>query len=255
MVDYPYAGILVADAVTFRRATNAAVTVYDVNDTNSTTPLVLKDLSGLPLPNPLTSTSDGFVRAFVTTSEGVKLVGGGLTVVEYSHVGIKDAAVAAADAAQGAADSAATAAGNTLSTATVDSSGQLVVTKANGASVNAGNVKGPKGDKGDTGTPGSNVLPTDDAIEAAILGTGTKTKAALSATYAPKGTTIPKWVTATAYTAGQQVISPNGDVVSSIADHTSGATFNPANWNLSPSFATPAQAFGNAIAAALIFGE
>lgn len=100
MVDYPYAGILVADAVTFRRATSAAVTVYDANDTASATPLALKDLSGLPLPNPLTSTADGFVPPFITTSEGVKLVGGGLAVVEYSHKGIRDAASAAAAAAQ-----------------------------------------------------------------------------------------------------------------------------------------------------------
>lgn len=186
MVDYPYAGILVADAVTFRRATNAAITVYDVNDTNSTTPLVLKDLSGLPLPNPLTSTSDGFVQAFVTTSEGVKLVGGGLTVVEYSHQGIKDAAVAAADAAQEAADSAATAAGNTVASASVNGAGELVIQKASGSSLNAGSVKGPKGDKGDTGTPGSNVLPTDTAIKNAITTPGSETAAALSATYAPK---------------------------------------------------------------------
>jgi lysophospholipase L1-like esterase len=44
---------------------------------------------------------------------------------------------------------------------------------------------------------------------------------------------VPAWKTATAYTAGQKVISPGGDVVSAIANHTSGASFTPANWTAS----------------------
>ncbi|BAS16561.1 conserved hypothetical protein [Arthrobacter sp. Hiyo8] len=51
-----------------------------------------------------------------------------------------------------------------------------------------------------------------------------------ASTYAPISTTIPKWVTATAYTAGQQVVSPAGDIVQAIANHTSGASYTPANW-------------------------
>lgn len=46
-------------------------------------------------------------------------------------------------------------------------------------------------------------------------------------TYAPKSTAIAKWVTP----AGQQVISPNGDIVSAKASDPSGASFNPANWD------------------------
>lgn len=46
----------------------------------------------------------------------------------------------------------------------------------------------------------------------------------------------PRWISGTAYTIGQQVISPNNDVVSSIATHTSGSSFTAANWNLSTSF-------------------
>jgi lysophospholipase L1-like esterase len=47
----------------------------------------------------------------------------------------------------------------------------------------------------------------------------------------------PKWRASTAYTAGQQVISPNGDVVAAIATFTSASTYNPANWTLSTTFA------------------
>lgn len=43
---------------------------------------------------------------------------------------------------------------------------------------------------------------------------------------------VPAWKTATAYTAGQRVIAPNGDVVASVANHTS-TTYVPANWTAS----------------------
>lgn len=106
MTDYPYAGILLADAVTFQRAPNAVVTVYNIDDATNSTPLGLTDLTGLPLPQPLTSSSDAFLPPFVAQVDGVKLVGGGLTIVEYSHKGMKDAADAAAAAAQAAAQDA-----------------------------------------------------------------------------------------------------------------------------------------------------
>jgi hypothetical protein len=47
----------------------------------------------------------------------------------------------------------------------------------------------------------------------------------------------PLWKPTTAYALGQVVVSPNNDVVSAIAAHTSGATFTAANWNLSVTFA------------------
>ena len=40
----------------------------------------------------------------------------------------------------------------------------------------------------------------------------------------------------TVYALNQQVISPNNDVVSAIAAHTSGGSFTPANWTLSSTF-------------------
>lgn len=49
--------------------------------------------------------------------------------------------------------------------------------------------------------------------------------ASLNATF------VPKWKATTAYLAGDKVLSPNGDVVKAIANFTSGASYNAANWN------------------------
>lgn len=48
---------------------------------------------------------------------------------------------------------------------------------------------------------------------------------------------VPKWKPTTAYTAGDKVVSPNGDIVSAITSFTSGASYNAANWNVSASYA------------------
>ena len=45
-------------------------------------------------------------------------------------------------------------------------------------------------------------------------------------------TSAPKpWKASTGYTAGQAVLDPSGNLVTALATHTSGATFNPANWS------------------------
>jgi len=54
---------------------------------------------------------------------------------------------------------------------------------------------------------------------------------ALNATF------VPKWKATTAYLAGDKVLSPNGDVISAKANFTSGASYDPANWDLSASVA------------------
>ena len=92
---------------------------------------------------------------------------------------------------------------------------------------------------GSTDIPAPGVPPITNPVirQQDLTDSITSLSTSISATYAPGTTTIPKWVTATAYTAGRLVISPNGDVVSAIANHTSGGTFNPANWNLSPTYA------------------
>ncbi|NWL13327.1 hypothetical protein DM793_18845 [Paenarthrobacter nitroguajacolicus] len=102
MADYTYESELVADPFTFQRAANSAITVYDVNDESESNPLALKDLNGLPMTNPLTSSADAFVPPFVTTSPQVKMVGGGLKVAKPSFQGVRDEAVAARSAAEDA---------------------------------------------------------------------------------------------------------------------------------------------------------
>ncbi|WP_138417970.1 hypothetical protein [Sinomonas gamaensis] len=110
MTDYQFETQLVADPVTFQRAATAKVTVYDIADTSNSAPLALKDLNGLPLPNPLTSTADAFIPPFVASSPLVKLVGGTLTVPAFSPKPLSDQAKAAQDAAAASAASAAQAA-------------------------------------------------------------------------------------------------------------------------------------------------
>ncbi|AHB31633.1 hypothetical protein ArV2_gp23 [Arthrobacter phage vB_ArS-ArV2] len=169
MADYPYDGQLIADPVTFQRATNAQITVYDAADTGNTTKLALKDTSGLPLANPLTSTADAFTVPFYAPSQDIKLVGAGLTVFVSSAKGMRDAAAAAAAAAQAAASNAATEAA--AGVASVVSAAASAKTAAETAAASAASAAALVN------------APADAAIEAAILGAGTKTKAALSATY------------------------------------------------------------------------
>lgn len=53
----------------------------------------------------------------------------------------------------------------------------------------------------------------------------------------PQAAGLNAWLPNTAYTIGQQVVSPNNDVVSAVANFTSGASYNAVNWSLSLSFA------------------
>jgi parallel beta-helix repeat protein len=46
-----------------------------------------------------------------------------------------------------------------------------------------------------------------------------------------------RWAPSTAYNLGEQVLSPNNDVVSAVAAHTSGASYTAASWRLSGTFA------------------
>jgi len=62
------------------------------------------------------------------------------------------------------------------------------------------------------------------------------------------------WAPTTAYALGQQVVSPNNDVVSAIAAHTSGGSFNPANWNLSANLTAALGVPDAALAARVVTG-
>lgn len=101
--------------------------------------------------------------------------------------------------------------------------------------------KGDKGDKGDRGTDGSNVLPTDSAIAAAVNDTASATRAALNTTVTDKlRGSIPKWAPNTAYAKGSPVIAPDGSQVLALAAFTSGATYDPANWSANRGYVTMA---------------
>ena len=87
-----------------------------------------------------------------------------------------------------------------------------------------GNLKGPKGDAGDTAA-----MNRFDAIEAKNATQDTR----LTAVEGVAGIAVPFWKASTAYTAGQRVVAPNGDVVSAKASFTSGSSYTAANWNAS----------------------
>lgn len=138
MPDYPYEGQLIADPVTFQRAINAAITVYDASDTSNTTPLALKEGSGLPLVNPLISSSDAFTKPFYAPSQDIKLVGAGLTVFVSSAKGMRDAAASAASAAEGSRSEAALAASSAASAVAAAQAAQEAAEDAAAATLGGG---------------------------------------------------------------------------------------------------------------------
>jgi peptidoglycan/xylan/chitin deacetylase (PgdA/CDA1 family) len=93
----------------------------------------------------------------------------------------------------------------------------------------ASTVAGPEGPAGPATTDAS--LMTAGTLADARLPTRLQ-DTALNATF------VPKWKATTAYLVGDKVLSPGGDVVSAIANHTSGASFTAANWNFSPTYAS-----------------
>ena len=235
MTDYFYDMDLVVDPLNPSNVVaNGLVSIFDPADTAGTTLLALKDPSGLPLPNPVKSNANGFLPPRIATVPQTMWKSGGFTGYFNSYKGLRDEAVGAVTAAQSAANAASTAADQVVTTAAVDGSGNLKLTKANGSVVDAGPVKGAKGDKGDTGAKGldgSNVLPTDDAIKQAINDTSSATRGALNATYARRrayyvldymgnddiGAAVNRAITAAAADAdgfgrlGGQVIMPQGN--------------------------------------------
>jgi len=188
VTDYFYDMDLVVDPLNPSNVVaNGLVSIYDPADTAGVTLLALKDPSGLPLPNPVPSNANGFLPPRIATVPQTMWKSGGFTGYFNSYKGLRDEAVGAKTAAQSAADSANAAASEVVTTAAVDGSGNLKLTKASGTIVNAGSVVGPQGPKGDTGAKGldgSNVLPTDTAIQQAINDTASATRGALNATYA-----------------------------------------------------------------------
>lgn len=149
-------------------AQNASITIFAPGDPTMA-PIPITDPDGSPLPNPFPVNANGFGPAFAhATLDRVAWSGGGFTGYLTSYEGMKAEAVAARAAAEGAASGAAAAAQADLE-----------------ARIASGVFKGEKG------ADGANVLPTEDAIAAAINGNG-PAKAALSATIAENPTVVGK---------------------------------------------------------------
>ncbi|WP_455833757.1 SGNH/GDSL hydrolase family protein [Pseudarthrobacter siccitolerans] len=129
------------------------IEIYDANDLEGTTLLALKDTSGLPIPNPMTSNEYGVIGRRIAPVPQCLWKSGPFSGVFNSYKGLRDEAIAAKEAAE-----------------------------AIEAMAAAGEFVGEPGPPGPQGADGANVLPTDEAIEQAILGDSTKTRAALEAT-------------------------------------------------------------------------
>ena len=166
---YAFESQLVIDPVSGDKAASASVTVYDANDTANSAPLVLTDLNGNPLSNPLTSTQEAFIPPFMAETYKVKLVGGGLTVVAWSGEGLVTEAKAAKDFVAGidVADTV---------TAPVGTPAAVTLDKSTGKfSFNI--PQGPKGDKGDRGPVGPGAVPlVEDPSDPGTFNYGTGLK-------------------------------------------------------------------------------
>jgi hypothetical protein len=73
-----------------------------------------------------------------------------------------------------------------------------------------------------------------NAAQPSATAAGTVKPGAIAAT---TPTYLTKWAPSQAYVRGQQVVSTNNDVVSANVAHTSGSTFNAANWSVSSTYA------------------
>ena len=111
MADYPIPTQLVVDE-RLVPAANAQVTVYDLNDTNNTAPLALKDMNGTPIANPITTTANALTPPIMVPVTDVKFVdpSTGLALPVISVEGLRNTAQAAATDAAAAKDSAASSA-------------------------------------------------------------------------------------------------------------------------------------------------
>jgi hypothetical protein len=87
--------------------------------------------------------------------------------------------------------------------------------------------------------PDSGIVSVDDDSVANAITNGTQTRASLDA--AINVDALLRWKANTAYTAGTQVVNPSGQIVSSIANFTSGASYNAANWTIVGTTPLPTQ--------------
>jgi hypothetical protein len=92
--------------------------------------------------------------------------------------------------------------------------------------------------KNTTGTGVPSIATASDIPDlSATYATATALTTEASTARTAESKAVPRWAPTTTYTIGQQVVSPNNDVVSAIAGFTSGASYVPANWAVSSTFA------------------
>ncbi|MCO4276141.1 hypothetical protein NG701_17205 [Pseudarthrobacter sp. HLT3-5] len=150
MTDYPLDMQLVVDPLNPENVVrDGTVYLYDPSDEAGVSPITLKDPSGLPLTNPLTSNAYGFIQPCIVTVPRVKWKSGTFEGFFYSYDGLRNEAIAAREAAE---------------TASGDAANSAAAAASSAALVGA---------------------PADTAIAAAVSGSGA-TKAALSAAFVPK---------------------------------------------------------------------
>lgn len=170
MTDYPFEQIIAADPSNPNIvASNGVITIFAPGDA-SKTPIELKTLSGLPLPNPITVNKLGMGPAFIAQLWQVAWEGGGLSNTFTSNIGLRDEAVAAVSAAQDAQAAAETAAANAAAGASEALAGAVgsAESAAASAAASAALVE----------------APADTAVQTLITSTGSATRAALKTTVA-----------------------------------------------------------------------
>ena len=207
-------------------ASNAAVLIYTPGDATKA-PLTITDPSGGPLANPVIVNANGFGSAFMhATLDRVAWDGGGFSGFFTSYEGMKQVAVAAQTAAESAAADASTSAGTTVTTAAVNGSGRLILTKADTTTVDAGSVIGPQGIQGppgSTGPQGPAGVADDTSVAAQVSNTSSVTRAALAAAFAPAaiGSAVTASRTVTATDVGKVLeVNSATDVTLTLPLHT-----------------------------------
>ncbi|MBW4094575.1 MAG: hypothetical protein HIU81_03870 [Acidobacteria bacterium] len=101
MATYPFDMQLAEDATALGNvAASSSITLYDPADTAKTTPVTITDLNGLPLANPMTTTAQGFIPAFIGPLPQLRWSGGRYSGLLNSYRGLLDQATTAAQDAQ-----------------------------------------------------------------------------------------------------------------------------------------------------------
>lgn len=101
MTLYPFEMQIAVDAnYTDTVVKSGSITIYASTDTAMATPLALVDNAGMPISNPLTTSSQGFVPRFQATLPHIMWSGGGYSGYLSSYKGLLDEAMACRLAAE-----------------------------------------------------------------------------------------------------------------------------------------------------------